>query len=199
MVELGEASFRCLETLLLDLGLGVGNVLGRVGVFEAAASLAVLELGADTRADTGGLAGAGGGATGAASLLAIGIGNTATSSELLTVWKRGRGVSDEVPRGEDLIGKLLTAVTDITGSRGVGGESHDGDREGHDGGNADLNHFEGVFGFVFKKTKKKLSKFDSESNRFGEETKDDAGSLSESDGIGNGKMELVDDERGNFV
>lgn len=84
----GRVGFRCLETLLLGLGLGVGDVLGSVGVVETAAGLALLELGADSGADAGSLAGAGGGAAGAAALLAVGVGDTATSGELLTVWKR---------------------------------------------------------------------------------------------------------------
>lgn len=91
--------FRCLETLLLDLGLGVGNVLGRVGVVEAAAGLAVLELGTDAGADTGSLAGARGGAAGAAALLAVGVGDAATGGELLAVCKESvsdQGFWDEV-------------------------------------------------------------------------------------------------------
>lgn len=72
-----------LEALLGDLGLGVGDGLGRVGVDEAAAGLAVLELGAVAGADSDSVALGVGGATGAAALGAVGVGDTASGRELL--------------------------------------------------------------------------------------------------------------------
>lgn len=88
-----------LETLLLDLRLGGGDRGGGVGVDEAAASLAVLELGADAGADAD-LAALGVlGAAGAAALGAVGVVDAAAGREL-----------------------LAGTIADVTGSGGVGGQ-----------------------------------------------------------------------------
>ena len=81
-----------LETLLRDLSLGRGDGLGGVGVDEATALLAILELGPDARADAGALA-----VVGAATLLAVGVVDAASGRELASV-----------------------AVADVACSRGVG-------------------------------------------------------------------------------
>lgn len=92
-----------LEALPLRLRLRVADVLRGVGVVEAAARLAVLELGADARADARGTAGGRGGAARAAALLAVGVAHTATRGELPAL-----------------------AVADVPRARGVGGDGRDG-------------------------------------------------------------------------
>jgi hypothetical protein len=90
-----------LEALLRDLCLGVGDGLGAVGVNEAAASLAVLELGSVARADADGVALGVGSTTGTAALGAVGVRNAATGREL-----------------------LARAVADVTSTRVVGGQGN---------------------------------------------------------------------------
>lgn len=89
-----------LKALLGDLGLGGGNGGRRVGVGEAAAELAVLELGALGGAD----AEAAAADLSAAGTTAVGIGDASTGGELLGL-----------------------AVADIGSTGGVGGKGHDGD------------------------------------------------------------------------
>jgi hypothetical protein len=94
-----DSSLGCLEALGLNLGLGSRDGSLGVGVDESAALLAVLELGADARADAGALA-----VVGAAALLAIGVGDATSRGELPAL-----------------------AVSDVTGSSRVGdGLSVDG-------------------------------------------------------------------------
>ena len=106
----------CLETLALNLLLGSRDGCLCVGVDKSAALLAVLELGADAGADAGALA-----VVGAAALLAIGIGDATSRSELAAL-----------------------AVSDVTGTSGVGdGLSVDGGSEGQDSEESDADHFGG--------------------------------------------------------
>lgn len=102
---LQRVSFQRLETLSLGLGLGSLDSSRSVWVNKTAALLAVLELSADTRTDASALA-----VVGAAALDAVGIGDTTTGSELLSL-----------------------AVTNTTGAGGVGdgnGKSGHGDCRG---------------------------------------------------------------------
>jgi hypothetical protein len=92
-----------LEALLGGKVLSIGDVLLSVGVLEAAPGLAVLELGADSRADASIHAVEGGRATGAAALLAVGVAHAAASGELLAISVAHVGsaglVGDELGRG----------------------------------------------------------------------------------------------------
>ena len=93
-------SLRCLEALLLDLLLGRGDGLGRGGVLEAAALLAVLVAGGGGGAD----AHARGVDLGAAGAAAVGVGDAAARRELSGL-----------------------AVADVLGSGVVGGQGKGGD------------------------------------------------------------------------
>lgn len=98
--ERSSTNMTYLKALLGDLGLGGSNGLGGVGVGEAAAKLAVLELGALGGAD----AQAAGADLGTAGAAAVSVGDAAAGGELLAL-----------------------AVADILSTRGVGSESHDRD------------------------------------------------------------------------
>jgi hypothetical protein len=86
-----------LKSLPLNLRLRRGNCLRGVGVDEAAALLAVLELGADARADARALA-----VVGAAALLAVGVVDASARGELAAVAvadvARARDVGDGLSR-----------------------------------------------------------------------------------------------------
>lgn len=86
-----------LKPLLRNLRLGRRNRLRGVGIHKAAALLAVLELGADARADAGALA-----VVGAAALLAVGVVDAPARGELAAVAvadiARARGVGDGLGR-----------------------------------------------------------------------------------------------------